>query len=162
MNGDLPGAYATWNRATTLWPVERRDAAFARFYSTRSPMSYWAGDYEDCVRMGRGARAGLEASMLEARSRARATWAWRSSGCATEEGIEWLEKSIALGSDWEEHAFRFTSRSMNMRAGALRFPRGRAAPAPRTSRPSSWRSGPASRPPPSRRGSTRLRGPDEW
>jgi len=122
MNGDLPGAYATWNRATTLWPVERRDAAFARFYSTRSLMSYWAGDYEDCVRMGKEAHAlGLEASMLEASVTSACNVGLALVGLSRlEEGIEWLEKSIALGSDWEEHAFRFTSRSMNMRAGALR------------------------------------------
>ena len=136
MNGDLPGAYATWNRATTLWPVERRDSAFARFYSTRSLDVVLGRRLRGLRPDGQGgARAGLEASMLEASVTSACNVGLALVGLSQlEEGIEWLEKSIALGSDWEEHAFRFTSRSMNMRAGGLAGARGlgrRPRPEPR-------------------------------
>jgi class 3 adenylate cyclase/tetratricopeptide (TPR) repeat protein len=122
MRGDLRSAFDSWERAMATWPVELRDASFARFYASRAVMSYWTGEYATGVEMGTEAHElGLEASNLEA-----AVVGASHAGLALvglsrhEEGISWLDRAIELGREWEEGSFRFTARAMNMRAGALR------------------------------------------
>ena len=122
MNGDLPGAFASWDRAIRMWPAPQRDASFARSYATRALMSYWVGDNETAVRMATEAHElGIEASNLEAAVTSACNAGLALVGLSRhEEGIDWLDRAIALGREWEEHSFRFTARAMNMRAGALR------------------------------------------
>ena len=122
MQGDLVSAVETWKRAVATWPVEKRDASFARWSASRAITSYWSGQYETGVEMGTEAHElGLEASNLEA-----AVVGASHAGLALvglsrhEEGISWLDRAIELGREWEERSFRFTARAMNMRAGALR------------------------------------------
>jgi len=122
MHGDLPAAFATWELVGETWAEERRDASYARFLATRSVMSYWAGDYERCMKLGLKAhRLGTEASNLEAAVTSACNIGLALGGLSRhEEGLEWLDRAIQLGREWEERSFRFTARSMNMRAGALR------------------------------------------
>ena len=122
MGGDLPAAFATWERAETTWPTERRDASYARFLATRSLMSYWTGDYETCLAMATDAHAlGTEASNLEAAVTSACNAGLALVGLSRhEEGLTWLDRAIEFGREWEERSFRFTARAMNMRAGALR------------------------------------------
>jgi len=122
MGGDLATAFATWERATATWPVEQRDAPFARFYATRALMSYWAGDYETALKMAIEAHGlGIEASNLEAAVTSACNAGLALVGLSRhEEGISWLDRAIELGREWEERSFRFTARGMNMRAGAIR------------------------------------------
>ncbi len=122
MGGNLPAAFATWERAEATWPAEHRDASYARFLATRSLMSYWAGDYETCRSMAVEAyERGTEASNLEAAVTSACNVGLALAGLSRhEEGISWLDRAIALGREWEERSFRFTARGMNMRAGALR------------------------------------------
>jgi class 3 adenylate cyclase/tetratricopeptide (TPR) repeat protein len=122
MGGDLEAAFATWDRATELWPVAQRDAAFARFYASRSLMSYWTGDYETGLAMASEAHdLGIEASNLEAAVTSACNVGLALVGLSRhEEGITWLDRAIELGREWEERSFRFTARAMNMRAGTLR------------------------------------------
>jgi tetratricopeptide (TPR) repeat protein len=122
MGGDLPAAFATWERADSRWPQDRRDASFARMYSTRAIMSYWAGDYGTAVRMATEAyELGVQASNLEAAVTSACNAGLALVGLSRhEEGIGWLDRAIGLGQEWEEHSFRFTSRAQNMRAGTLR------------------------------------------
>jgi class 3 adenylate cyclase/tetratricopeptide (TPR) repeat protein len=122
MQGDVRSAIETWDRATATWPVDKRDASFARFYASRAIASYWTGEYATGVQMGTEAHElGLDASNLEA-----AVVGASHAGVALvglsrhEEGISWLDRAIELGRQWEERSFRFTARAMNMRAGALR------------------------------------------
>jgi class 3 adenylate cyclase/tetratricopeptide (TPR) repeat protein len=122
MGGDLPAAFATWERADARWPKERRDASFARMYSTRAIMSYWSGDYETALTMATEAyELGVQASNLEAGVTSACNAGLALIGLSRhEEGIDWLDRAIGLGQEWEEHSFRFTSRAQNMRSGALR------------------------------------------
>jgi class 3 adenylate cyclase/tetratricopeptide (TPR) repeat protein len=122
MGGDLRAAFATWERATATWPVEQRDAPFARVYATRALMSYWAGDYETALKMATEAHGlGNEASNLEAAVTSACNAGLALIGLSRhEEGISWLDRAIELGGEWEERSFRFTARGMNMRAGAVR------------------------------------------
>jgi class 3 adenylate cyclase/tetratricopeptide (TPR) repeat protein len=122
MGGDLPAAFATWEQAVTRWPTQRRDASFARFYATRSLMAYWAGDYEAALRMATEVHElGVDASNLEAAVTSACNAGLALTGLSRhEEGLLWLDRAIALGREWEEHSFRFTSRAQNMRAGVLR------------------------------------------
>jgi class 3 adenylate cyclase/tetratricopeptide (TPR) repeat protein len=122
MGGDLPTAFATWEQAERTWPQEGRDASYARSYATRSLMSYWTGDYEACRRMAIEAHVlGTQASNLEAAVTSACNAGLALVGLSRhEEGIDWLDRAIALGREWEERSFRFTARAMNMRAGALR------------------------------------------
>jgi class 3 adenylate cyclase/tetratricopeptide (TPR) repeat protein len=122
MHGDLPAAFATWDRVDATWPVERRDASYARWLATRSLMSYWAGDFDTCFTMATEAhRLGTEASNLEAAVTSACNAGLALVGLSRhEEGISWLDRAIQLGREWEERSFRFTARAMNMRAGALR------------------------------------------
>jgi class 3 adenylate cyclase/tetratricopeptide (TPR) repeat protein len=122
MGGDIPAAFETWERAESQWPAELRDASYARFLATRSLMSYWAGDYETCVEMATRAHGlGTEASNLEAAVTSACNAGLGLVGLSRhEEGISWLDRAIELGREWEERAFRFTARALNMRSGALR------------------------------------------
>ena len=122
MGGALPAAFATWERADARWPKERRDASFARMYSTRAIMSYWAGDYDTALTMATEAyELGVTASNLEAGVTSACNAGLALVGLSRhEEGIEWLDRAVTLGREWEEHSFRFTSRALNMRAGTLR------------------------------------------
>ncbi len=122
MRGDLPAAFETWERAERTWPVDRRDASYARFLATRSVMSYWAGDYETCLRMAIDAHdLGMDVSNLEAAVTSACNAGLALAGLSRhDEGIAWLDRAIDLGREWEEGSFRFTARGMNMRAGALR------------------------------------------
>jgi tetratricopeptide (TPR) repeat protein len=122
MHGDLQSAFATWDRVGSAWVPERRDASYARFLATRSLMSYWAGDYETCLAMATDAHGlGIEASNLEAAVTSACNAGLALVGLSRhEEGISWLDRAIDLGREWEDRAFRFTARAMNMRAGALR------------------------------------------
>jgi tetratricopeptide (TPR) repeat protein len=122
MHGDLPAAFATWEKVDETWAAERRDASYARWLATRSLMSYWAGDFETCFTMATEAhRLGTEASNLEAAVTSACNVGLALVGLSKhEEGISWLDRAIQLGRDWEERSFRFTARAMNMRAGALR------------------------------------------
>ena len=122
MHGDLPAAFATWERVDETWAAERRDASYARFLATRSLMSYWAGDFDTCFAMASEAhRLGMEASNLEAAITSACNVGLALVGLSKhEEGISWLDRAIQLGREWEERSFRFTARAMNMRAGALR------------------------------------------
>ena len=122
MRGDLPAAFATWERVDDIWAAERRDASYARFLATRSLMSYWTGDFETCFVMATEAhRSGTEASNLEAAITSACNAGLALVGLSRhEEGIAWLDRAIQLGREWEERSFRFTARAMNMRAGALR------------------------------------------
>ena len=122
MHGDLPAAFATWERVDETWAPERRDASYARWLATRSLMSYWAGDFDTCFTMATEAhRLGTEASNLEAAVTSACNVGLALVGLSKhEEGISWLDRAIQLGRDWEERSFRFTARAMNMRAGALR------------------------------------------
>ncbi len=122
MNGDLPAAMATWDLAVDRWPDEHRDAWFARMYATRSIMSYWAGEYEDGLRMAvESHEAGIEASNLEAAVQGASHAGLALVGLSRhEEGIRWFDRAIALGREWEEGSFRWTSRAQNMQTGAFR------------------------------------------
>jgi class 3 adenylate cyclase/tetratricopeptide (TPR) repeat protein len=122
MTGNLPAAFTTWERAAVRWPIDLRDASFARFYSTRAIMSYWSGDYETALTMATEAHElGVEASNLEAAITSACNAGLALIGLSRhEDGIEWLDRAITLGREWEEHSFRFTSRAQNMRSGALR------------------------------------------
>jgi class 3 adenylate cyclase/tetratricopeptide (TPR) repeat protein len=122
MGGDLPTAFATWERVTATWPIERRDGAFARSYATRALMSYWAGDYETVLKMAIEAHGlGIDASNLEAAVTSACNAGLALVGLSRhEEGISWLDRAIEFGREWEERSFRFTARGMNMRAGAIR------------------------------------------
>ena len=122
MGGDIPAAFATWDRAEATWPAERRDAGYARFLATRSLMSYWSGDYEGCLAMAVDAHGlGTEASNLEAAVTSACNAGLALAGLSRhEEGLSWLDRAIQLGREWEERSFRFTARAMNMRSGALR------------------------------------------
>ncbi len=122
MGGDLPSAVATWDRVNATWPVELRDASYARFLATRSLMSNWTGDYETCLALATEAhRLGIDASNLEASVTSACNAGLALVGLSRhEEGIQWLDRAIGLGREWEERSFRFTARGMNMRAGALR------------------------------------------
>ena len=116
-------AVATWDRVDHIWPVELRDASYARFLATRSLMSNWTGDYETCLAMATEAhRLGIDASNLEASVTSACNAGLALVGLSRlEEGISWLDRAIGLGREWEERSFRFTARGMNMRAGALRY-----------------------------------------
>ena len=122
MGGDLPTAFATWERVTATWPIDRRDGAFARSYATRALMSYWAGDYETVLKMAIEAHGlGIDASNLEAAVTSACNAGLALVGLSRhEEGISWLDRAIEFGREWEERSFRFTARGMNMRAGAIR------------------------------------------
>jgi tetratricopeptide (TPR) repeat protein len=122
MRGNLATAVETWERADRTWPVELRDASYARSLATRSLMSYWAGDYETCLRIAIDAHAlGTGASNLEASVTSACNAGLALVGLSRhEEGISWLDRAIELGREWEERSFRFTARGLNMRAGALR------------------------------------------
>jgi class 3 adenylate cyclase/tetratricopeptide (TPR) repeat protein len=122
MGGDLAAAFVTWESAIARWPGGPRDPSFARMYATRSIMSYWAGDYDRALTIATDAYGlGVEASNLEAAVTSACNAGLALVGLSRhEEGIEWLDRAIALGQEWEEHAFRFTSRAQNMRSGALR------------------------------------------
>jgi len=122
MGGDLPTAFSTWERVEATWPVERRDASYARSFAQRSLMSYWAGDNEACLSMAVAAHeVGMAASNLEAAVTSACHAGLALVGLSRhEEGISWLDRAIDLGREWEERSFRFTARAMNMRSGALR------------------------------------------
>jgi class 3 adenylate cyclase/tetratricopeptide (TPR) repeat protein len=122
MGGDLPAAFEMWERADVTWPADRRDASYARFFATRSLMSYWAGDHETCLEMAiRAHDLGMEVSNLEAAVTSACNAGLALVGLSRhEEGLAWLDRAIELGGEWEERSFRFTARGMNMRAGALR------------------------------------------
>lgn len=122
MNGDLQTAVATWEKAVAKWPAERRDSSFARFYATRSIMSYWSGAYQEALTMATEAHdLGVESSNLEAAVTGACNVALALVGLSRhEEGIVWFDRAIELGGEWEEHSYRFTSRAQNMRSGALR------------------------------------------
>lgn len=122
MGGDLQAAFETWERADVTWPAEQRDASYARFFATRSLMSYWAGDNETCLAMAiRAHDLGMEVSNLEAAVTSACNAGLALVGLSRhEEGLAWLDRAIELGREWEERSFRFTARGMNMRAGALR------------------------------------------
>jgi tetratricopeptide (TPR) repeat protein len=122
MGGDLPAAFATWDRVDSMWSADRRDASYARFLATRSLMSYWAGDYERSVELATHAHElGMQASNLEASVTSACNAGLALVGLSRhEEGISSLDRAIALGREWEERSFRFTARAMNMRAGGLR------------------------------------------
>ncbi len=122
MGGNLPAAFETWEAVESTWPAERRDGSYARFFATRSLMSYWNGDYETCLAMAiRAHELGVETSNLEAAVTSACNAGLGLVGLSRhEEGLVWLDRAIELGREWEDRSFRFTARGMNMRAGALR------------------------------------------
>ena len=122
MQGDLPAAVATWERAEATWAVERRDHSYARFLATRALTSYWRGDYETCLTMASEAHRLGDGSVqprgVGHQRLQRRTGAGRS--LAPRGGHLLARPRDPTGSGVGRGSFRFTARAMNMRAGALR------------------------------------------
>jgi class 3 adenylate cyclase/tetratricopeptide (TPR) repeat protein len=121
MPGRLAEAKDVWTEASARWPVDRRDASYARHCATRAIMSYWTGDYDETLRLAKESHElGIAFSNLEASVAGASHVGLALVGLSRyEEGIEWFEQAIAIGREWEQQ-FRFTARAMNMKSNALR------------------------------------------
>ena len=121
MPGRLAEAKVVWSEASARWPVERRDASYARHCATRAIISYWTGDYDETLRLAKESHElGMAFSNLEAAVAGASHIGLALVGLSQhEEGIGWFERAIAIGREWEQQ-FRFTARAINMMSNALR------------------------------------------
>ncbi|MFY9614277.1 MAG: hypothetical protein WAT58_02660, partial [Candidatus Dormiibacterota bacterium] len=121
-DGHLTEALETTTMAVEAWPTGARknDRDYADTLSTLALYSYWRGDYVAAAEYARrGVEIGLAMQALSAGNQGTAHLAVALVGLGKhEEAIGWFEKSVALGLDWEATP-RFSSRSMNMWAGAM-------------------------------------------
>jgi tetratricopeptide (TPR) repeat protein len=123
MSGRLVPAIETLSRSLEVWPKEARDgsADYADGLSNLSLFLYWRGDYKRSTEVGRDAvdRA-LGVQSLQSSAQGTSHVALSLVGLGRHiEAIPWFEKSVQLGLDWEALP-RFSSRTMNMWAGAER------------------------------------------
>jgi tetratricopeptide (TPR) repeat protein len=104
-----------------LWPADRRDAEYAYTIAQEAVILYWRSEFEAAVaRAKTGYAMGLEQSSVYPTVNGAAHLGLALTGLSRhEEAIEWFERAVALGEEMEALP-RFTSRALNMWAGALR------------------------------------------
>jgi tetratricopeptide (TPR) repeat protein len=121
MDGDPEGAIRLANEARATWPEDRRDVDFAYTVAQGALGHYWRGTYSAGLELAiEGYRLGMEAGSLMAAVNGAAHAGMALVGLSRhEEALEWLERGVALGREWEQLP-RFTARAQNVMAGALR------------------------------------------
>lgn len=121
MDGDTQRSNELSAQAQSLWPVEKRDGAYAHALGQSALGHYWRGDHQRALELGRQAyELGLEASSLTGVINGAAHAGLALIGLSRhEEGIEWLERAVVFGREMEPIPL-FSARALNMWAGALR------------------------------------------
>jgi tetratricopeptide (TPR) repeat protein len=123
VDGDLDEAVALTSRSIDDWPPHARagDPDYASATMWLGLYSYWKGELEPAAERSQHAiDLGLEAQALEPTTQAMAHLALSLAGMGRgSDAIRWFDRSVSLGLEWEAVP-RFSSRSMNMWAGAAR------------------------------------------
>jgi class 3 adenylate cyclase/tetratricopeptide (TPR) repeat protein len=121
MDGDPTRAVEVATRAVSMWPPDHRDGDYAYTVAQGGLAQYWLGNYEESARLAQeGYRLGMEIGSLMAAVNGAAHTGMALVGLSRhEEGLEWFERGVALGVEWEQVP-RFTARTQNMWAGSLR------------------------------------------
>jgi class 3 adenylate cyclase len=121
MDGDTQRSNELSTQALSLWPVEKRDGAYAHSLGQAALGHYWRGDHQRALELGRQAyELGLKASSLAGVINGAAHVALALIGLSRhEEGIDWLARAVEFGREMEPIP-RFSARALNMWGGALR------------------------------------------
>jgi class 3 adenylate cyclase/tetratricopeptide (TPR) repeat protein len=121
VDGDVEAAAELSSRAAIRWPENARDGDYAYTCGMLGVIHYWRGEYDQALQWAQtGYGVGVEVSDLRATLHCAAHAGLALTGLARhEEALDWLERAVALGREWEPVPMQ-TARALNIMSGTLR------------------------------------------